>query len=169
MTTFLLPQIMFFIRTLFIITNHPLTLRFLLILTRVFYSLIIYFFSLTSWIPYILVIVFLSGIIIIIIYITSLSSNEPISFSKESIIFAVIINTFIFFLNFFSLNFNFSNLKFLNNLNNFNNLHSSELIYKTYNTLNWEITSLLIIYLFIVLIAAVKITSLNSGPLRTKK
>ena len=169
MITYIITQLIFFISILFISTNHPLFLRFLLILTRVFFSISIYIFRNTSWIPYILVIVFLSGIIIIIIYITSLSSNEPLIISKKSLIFIVISNIIIFFISIFTKSFNNSNLGTLNSLINRTNLHSTELIYKTYSIINWKITSILIIYLFIVLIAAVKITSLNSGPLRAKK
>jgi len=162
-------QFVFVLTIIFLLTNHPLALRFILILTRIFYSAFLYVFSLSSWVPYILVIVFLSGIIIIIIYITSLSSNEPISVSKESIFILLLSNLLIFLSSYKYLYTSISNTNLLNRLTSFIRNHSSELIYKTYNYINWEITSMLIIYLFIVLIVAVKVTSLNSGPLRTKK
>ena len=167
----LLPYFIFILTILVILTNHPLILRFFLIFARILYALILYIHSLTSWLPYILVMVFLSGIIVIIIYIASLSSNEPFNFfSKHSFFMFFSLNLILLLMNLiFNNNYNISNIKQLNSLTNFNYTHSRQLIYKTYNFINWKLTLLLILYLFVVLIVAVKITSLNTGPLRTQK
>lgn len=152
----------------FIMTNHPLTLRFILIVIRILYGVTLCLFNLSSWLSYILIIVFLRGIIVIIIYITSLSSNDPLKIRFKLIIFITPLTTAVTGYIFINKNQTYINIKNIRTLNNSLINHSLNIVYKTYN-INWKITLLLILYLLIVLIVAVKITSLNKGPLRTKK
>ena len=106
-----------------------------------------------SWFFYLLVLVFLGGVIILIIYINTLAINEKFYFYKVKnkflyiIIFIVIINT-IFYKNFF--------LKV--NLSNFISI-------RLYNSINFMIIIFLILYLLLTLICVVKLVKFEYGPL----
>lgn len=115
--------------------------------------------------------IFIGGILILFIYISSLSSNEKISFSfgifiKNFSLFCLIPVTLIFD-NFFLPKTKNTDLSKLNEfiiLINENHINISKL-YETPN--NW-ITIILILYLLLTLIIVVKITNSFIGPLRQK-
>jgi NADH-ubiquinone oxidoreductase chain 6 len=117
--------------------------------------------------------IFLGGILVLFIYITSLASNEifnlkifPIYISFFLILFFIIIILFvdknIIFINF--TNNETSSLQIIKPLI----LENSIILNKIYNFPINLITILLIIYLFLTLVAVVKITNIFEGPLRPK-
>lgn len=155
-----------FIVLMFLFNTHPLIIRFILILFRLVYGFILAISAPTTWIRYILIIVFLRGIMIIILYITRLSSNENIKINIKTLIISLL------------LIIPASVLIFLipvdkNPLNNiilhYFRSNTFELVYKTYRRVLSDLTVILIIYLLIVLIVAVKIISLGRGPLKINK
>nr|YP_010602057.1 NADH dehydrogenase subunit 6 [Ocellarnaca fuscotessellata]WAM61686.1 NADH dehydrogenase subunit 6 [Ocellarnaca fuscotessellata] len=152
--------------------NHPLTMT----LTIVFQTLLICsltgFISQSFWFSYILFLVFLGGMLVLFIYITSLASNEMLSIPIKTIfIMFLIINLIIMiswlmdssFTNTISTNLDMSP----NNWSNSNywseNPQSLMQLYNNPTSLN---TLMLVLYLFLTLIAIVKITNIFYGPLR---
>lgn len=156
-------------RITFILSNHPLIIGFLLILTRIIYGLIIYTLRLTPWLTYILIIVFVRGVIIIFIYIASLSSNEPININIPLISKIILITLSYVLLLFILVKQTKINKQILNSINQITKEHTIEIIYKTYNNILIEITTILTIYLLITLIVAINITNNFKKPLREKK
>lgn len=131
------------------------------------------FITKTFWFSYVLFLIFLGGILVLFIYVTSLASNEIFNFSIKLLIFSLC--------NFFSIYVIFiiidKNL-IINYLINYENdtllnikrylIENSLILNKLYNFPINLITIILIIYLFLTLIAVVKITNIFEGPLRPR-
>lgn len=110
------------------------------------------FFS-VSWFFYLLVLVFLGGVIVLIIYIRTLSANEKfiphVNPSTLTLITVFIIRPF----------FIFSTGK---------RVKSSKpqiVLTHLYEYVNYKITLILIIYLFITIVCVVKLVKFEKGPL----
>jgi NADH-ubiquinone oxidoreductase chain 6 len=124
-----------------------------------------------------LFLIFIGGILILFIYITSLASNETFKFSLKLNKFYFYL-FFLFFIIIILLIFDFKNLilnnKIINNENspiirfNFSIEKNIFLLNKIYNFPINLITILLVNYLFLTLIATVKITNIFQGPIRPK-
>ena len=154
--------------SIFVIRNNPLVLGLLLIIISLTLRLLIFILYNSPWIPYIIILVFSRGVIIIFLYITRLTPNEPLTnFLRPIKITVLFFVSFILSICIFS-NIKIINLRILRNLKleKISNIFSS--IYKTYNPLTSEITLVLIVYLLIVLIIAVNVTTNNNNPLRKK-
>lgn len=129
--------------------------------------------SFNFWFSYILFLVIVGGILVLFIYITSLASNEIFSLSINlTLVFtiitlSIIITIFIIDHSIISTIIKTSSTIEINLLiNTFNeNLIT---LNKIYNPPNNLITILLINYLLLALIAVVKISRTNYGPLRQK-
>lgn len=163
----IITALLYLITIFFVVTNHPLIIGFSLIITRVIYGVILYILNSSSWLVYILIMVFVRGVIVMFIYMASLSSNEPITFPltifwKMNLIIFIIIPFFIFTKQLKT------NYLYIDLMDIFFKEHSINLIYKTYNKIIIEITILLTIYLLIVLIVAIKIVNNFKLPLRSK-
>lgn len=122
------------------------------------------------WFSYILFLVFLGGILVLFIYVTSLASNEIFRFSTK----LFLINILLLSLSLIIILLIQDNIQFLlinnNEIQNFTfhliNKENYLIINKLYNYPT-NLTSLLLInYLFFTLIATVKITNFYYGPLR---
>ena len=141
----------------------------ILISIRLLYSLLIYLLSTTIWLSYIIIMIFLRGIIIIFFYIASLRSNQSIQIQKKYIFFVFvlinILSLIFWFLDLYVYNDNFS----INRLFFFFFEFRSDLVYKCYRFINYEIRFFLTIYLLLVLLIVVEITSINKNSLRIKK
>ena len=135
-------------------------------------TIIVGLISKTFWLSYILFLVFLGGILILFIYITSLASNELFFFSIKHffiiIIIIIIICLTILFIDKNFIYFFLENIEIKSINNIFIYINENILILrKLYNFPINLITILLINYLFLTLIIAVKITNLYKGPLRS--
>lgn len=127
----------------------------------------------TYWFSYILFLTFLGGLLVLFIYVSSIASNELFKnnffFTKIIIInffFIILIRIYFFYkLNWINITFNDEINKFFNFNLFFNNENKINLS-KLYNNQTFLIIIILIIYLFITLIAVVKITNIFFGPLR---
>nr|YP_002327412.1 NADH dehydrogenase subunit 6 [Drosophila littoralis]ACJ43983.1 NADH dehydrogenase subunit 6 [Drosophila littoralis] len=150
---------------------HPLAMGLTLLIQTILISLITGLMTKTFWFSYILFLIFLGGMLVLFIYVTSLTSNEMFNLSIKltlismSLFLMLLILTFImdkpstsFFL-----------------LNNEMEMISSNYSYFTENSLSLNklynfptnlITILLMNYLLITLIVIVKITKMFKGPLR---
>lgn len=123
------------------------------------------------WFSYILFLIFIGGILILFIYISSLASNEKVIFSYSFFIKILIFINFLILIiiidKFYIINF-FNNTEIIK----FNSLILIKENYfslsKIYDSPNNLIIILLISYLLLTLIVIVKITFKFNGPLRPK-
>nr|UEP13608.1 NADH dehydrogenase subunit 6 [Betasyrphus serarius] len=170
-------QLIFYIMILmlafmFMQMNHPLSMGMMLLMQTVMICLISGLMTKSFWFSYILFLIFIGGMLVLFIYVTSLASNEMFTFSTK-IFLLMIINLFILIgliifmdkmiLMFNSLNNEMSSISLLNNYTMENTLNLNKL----YNYPTNMINILLINYLLITLIATVKITKLFYGPIRS--
>nr|ASM82784.1 NADH dehydrogenase subunit 6 [Neopanorpa chelata] len=154
--------------------KHPLAMGLLLLTQTLVICLTIGMISKTFWFSYILFLVFLGGMLVLFIYMTSLASNEMFSMS-----FKLICSFFLFLFLITLINLmldknlilsTFSNFD-MNNFTEFFMLKTNENslnLTKLYNQPTSMITLLLINYLLLTLIVVVKITNIFYGPLRQK-
>nr|ATN41162.1 NADH dehydrogenase subunit 6 [Diptera sp. 59 LC-2017] len=162
----------FIISLIFMQINHPLAMGLTLLIQTIFICILTGLITKSFWFSYILFLIFLGGMLVLFIYVTSLASNEMFSFSTKLIYYMsmlIMMNLFMMIL---------INDSSYFNINSFNNemLSMNEQISfikentlslnKLYNYPTNTITILLMNYLLITLIAIVKITKLFYGPLR---
>nr|YP_010701727.1 NADH dehydrogenase subunit 6 [Helophilus pendulus]WCJ53288.1 NADH dehydrogenase subunit 6 [Helophilus pendulus] len=153
---------------IFIQMNHPL----MLLIQTIMVCCITGLMTKSFWFSYILFLIFIGGMLVLFIYMTSLASNEMFSLSMKmtiiSIISLLILMIIIFFMDKMLLTFNSMNNEMtpISNLNSYISENSLNLI-KLYNYPSNMITILLINYLLITMIASIKITKLFYGPIRS--
>lgn len=124
----------------------------------------------TAWFSYILFLVFLGGILVLFIYITSIASNEI--FHKRNYILIFISISVIIFIALCIIIFadpiiiSFNNTSEITSIINVFNTTEKNIISRLYNYPNALITIFIVIYLFLTLIVIVYITKSHQGPLR---
>lgn len=150
----------------FTYSKIPLALTVYLSLNTITVAIVIISYIKTSWFSFILIIVFLSGIIVIFTYVSSLSSNQ---FNPPSNYLIISILSLIIFI--FILILMYSNTFYLNTIStqpiSFNLVYSPNL-HKLYERESALIISILLVYLLITLLVVVKNSSINKAPLRSK-
>nr|APX40210.1 NADH dehydrogenase subunit 6 [Psylliodes laevicollis] len=158
-----------FMNTLmFIFLNHPLSCGLILLIQTILTALMSGLMNYNFWYSYILFLIMVGGMLILFIYMTSIASNEKFKMSKSLIlimIFSISIIMMLMMIDLFYLNYfmNIQDTKIMNM--NFSNMMSLK---KYFNYPNFYLMITMIIYLFITLIAVVKITNNSYGPLRQK-
>nr|YP_009442869.1 NADH dehydrogenase subunit 6 [Moduza procris]ATP01344.1 NADH dehydrogenase subunit 6 [Moduza procris] len=153
--------------------NHPITMGLLILIQTLLTCLLSGMLINTYWFSYILFLVFLGGLLVLFIYVSSVASNELFKInliSKFSFfyIFFIMIFSILFKNNLTWMNFSFNDE--MNNFFNMNLFFNNEYNFnlsKLYNKQNYIMMMMLIIYLFITLVAIVKITNIFFGPLRS--
>nr|UXX49962.1 NADH dehydrogenase subunit 6 [Chrysotus sp.] len=162
---------MFMTSMIFIQMNHPLAMGLMLLIQTMFICLITGIVSKSFWFSYVLFLVFLGGMLVLFIYVTSLASNEMFSMSMKTTMFCLffmiitIMASFMLdpiLINSFHENNEMSELMNYTNMIKENNM----MLNKIYNFPTNYMTLILINYLLITLIAIVKITNVFYGPLR---
>nr|YP_009692440.1 NADH dehydrogenase subunit 6 [Mesonemoura tritaenia]QEH58836.1 NADH dehydrogenase subunit 6 [Mesonemoura tritaenia] len=151
--------------------THPLAMGLMLLVQTVFISILTGLMAQSFWFSYVLFLVFLGGLLVLFIYVTSLASNEMFSMSMKTLIPVIMGSSVIFFiliiLDSSLINLSISNFEGLNMLNTaFYQEEALNSLTKLYNGPTSLITLTLVLYLFLALIAVVKITKINQGPLR---
>nr|YP_009114172.1 NADH dehydrogenase subunit 6 [Elymnias hypermnestra]AHH92967.1 NADH dehydrogenase subunit 6 [Elymnias hypermnestra] len=166
-------MIMIFFSIFMFFINHPITMGLLILMQTFLVCLLSGMLINSYWFSYILFLIFLGGLLVLFMYISSIASNEMFKIS--------FINMFMFFIIFLILmmmmmlmnKFNWLNFMFNDDMNSFFNLfifmnkENNMTLFKLYNKQSYLMTIIMIIYLFISLIAVVKITNINFGPLRS--
>jgi NADH-ubiquinone oxidoreductase chain 6 len=145
--------------------KHPLAIGLILLVQTILTCLIRGLIHQRFWFQYILFIVFVGGILVLFIYVTSLASNEIFSLSTKIIIIIPLIIPGIMILN----NWTKIDRKEKKIFNTINVNEITTITRKFYNHPNGEITILLTLYLLLALIVVVKITNISKGPLRKTK
>nr|AMH85497.1 NADH dehydrogenase subunit 6 [Microsepsis sp. ACMJ-2016] len=156
---------------IFMQMNHPLAMGLMLLIQTLLICLMTGLMAKSFWFSYILFLIFLGGMLVLFIYVTSLASNEMFSLSIKmfitSIIFISISMIILWIMNnmFISSLFSNNEMEMMNSMNSYIS-ENSLFLYKLYNYPVNLMTILLMNYLLITLIAVVKITKLFYGPLR---
>nr|QZP41143.1 NADH dehydrogenase subunit 6 [Geoscapheus dilatatus]QZP41156.1 NADH dehydrogenase subunit 6 [Geoscapheus dilatatus] len=148
---------------LFTQMNHPLAMGLILLIQTIMISMITGLSTQSFWFSYVLFLIFIGGMLILFIYITSLASNEMFIMSTKLLYLMMMIMPSLVFLmkmNFLNLT-NQESLMFLM-INNSTPLP----LLKLYSYPTGTLTIMMAIYLLITLIAVVKIINIFSGPLR---
>nr|YP_009740963.1 NADH dehydrogenase subunit 6 [Pedopodisma emeiensis]QID03990.1 NADH dehydrogenase subunit 6 [Pedopodisma emeiensis] len=157
----------------FIKLNHPMSMMLFIILQTFLIGLMSGTMMESFWLSYILFLTFLGGMLVLFIYITSIASNEMFQPKSIIMIFSFIlwiiimiifiISDKMMFMDFFK---NTETMN-INNLINYQEMTFS--LEKLYNSPTFIITMMMMIYLFLALLAVVKITNINQGPIRKMK
>nr|YP_009182965.1 NADH dehydrogenase subunit 6 [Drosophila formosana]AAF77380.1 NADH dehydrogenase subunit 6 [Drosophila simulans]AAF77391.1 NADH dehydrogenase subunit 6 [Drosophila simulans]AAF77405.1 NADH dehydrogenase subunit 6 [Drosophila simulans]AAF77418.1 NADH dehydrogenase subunit 6 [Drosophila simulans]AAF77431.1 NADH dehydrogenase subunit 6 [Drosophila simulans] len=150
---------------------HPLALGLTLLIQTIFVCMLTGLMTKSFWYSYILFLIFLGGMLVLFIYVTSLASNEMFNLSIKLTVFSSFILIFMLILSFI-IDKTSSSLFLMNNdmqsIINMNSyfMENSLSLNKLYNFPTNFITILLMNYLLITLIVVVKITKLFKGPIR---
>nr|YP_010459021.1 NADH dehydrogenase subunit 6 [Asura megala]UUB71785.1 NADH dehydrogenase subunit 6 [Asura megala] len=173
MTKTFLSSIIIIISLFLLFFNNPLSMGFMILMQTLLICLISGMMMKTYWFSYILFLTFMGGLLVMFIYVSSIASNELFKPSLNMKMFMMI---FFFILMIFQLmymkNLFWLNFSFNSDMNNFffelfiNNENKINLT-KLYNNQTYMVMIMLVIYLFITLIAVVKITNIFYGPLRS--
>nr|YP_009692277.1 NADH dehydrogenase subunit 6 [Anthonomus rectirostris]QEH58482.1 NADH dehydrogenase subunit 6 [Anthonomus rectirostris] len=153
---------------MFMFMNHPLSLGCVLLAQTILASLFSSIFYFNYWFSYIIFLAMVGGMLVMFIYMTSLASNEKFLMPKFMLIFSMlmlmILSMNLIFMDGF---YSFLMSSFMMNYSqtmNFNNLTLN----KYFNYPYMHMMIFLMFYLFITLIAVVKIIDKNLGTLRQK-
>nr|YP_010691313.1 NADH dehydrogenase subunit 6 [Drosophila neocordata]WBU93963.1 NADH dehydrogenase subunit 6 [Drosophila neocordata] len=171
MIQLILYSLIFSTSIIFINMIHPLAMGLTLLIQTILICLITGLMTKSFWYSYILFLIFLGGMLVLFIYVTSLASNEMFNLSMKLtsyiMILMIILLTISFFMDNMMMTFNNNNNE-MESIFNFNSyfLENSLSLNKIYNFPTNFITILLMNYLLITLIVIVKITKLFKGPLR---
>nr|YP_010022257.1 NADH dehydrogenase subunit 6 [Asyndetus clavipes]QOL12447.1 NADH dehydrogenase subunit 6 [Asyndetus clavipes] len=171
MMQFILNMLIITSSMIFIQMNHPLAMGLMLLIQTLFICLMTGLMTKTFWFSYILFLMFLGGMLVLFIYVTSLASNEMFSLSmKMTLISMSIMMASFLFLMFIdsSLMSSIYQNNEMSELSNYFSLikENNIMLNKIYNFPTNYMTIILINYLLITLIAIVKITNVFYGPLR---
>lgn len=143
--------------SIFISLSHPLSLGLMLVIQTILIAIFSGLLINSFWFSYLLILIFLGGLLILFIYVSTLASNEQIAtFIPKSPVILLFLFTVISFI---ALN---PSKIFLFNDNTSRIINIAWIYSRPFII----ISSFLIIYLFIVLIAIVKITKYWAGSLR---
>nr|UOU85224.1 NADH dehydrogenase subunit 6 [Hylemyza partita] len=170
MIQWILLSLLFIFNLIFMNMKHPLAMGLTLLIQTTLVCLMSGLITKSFWFSYILFLVFLGGMLVLFIYVTSLASNEMFSFSIKLFFISLLIFTLMMISLFFldkNILLQYSNLE-VQSISNMNSylMENSLSLNKLYNYPTNLLTILLMNYLLITLIAVVKITNLFKGPLR---
>nr|YP_010836025.1 NADH dehydrogenase subunit 6 [Oedipoda caerulescens]WGC89955.1 NADH dehydrogenase subunit 6 [Oedipoda caerulescens] len=154
----------------FIKLNHPMSMMMNIIIQTMLISTMMGSMMESFWLSYILFLTFLGGMMVLFIYITSIASNEMFqikSINVNLMLITIMMTTFI--MNNIDKMMFMEIIKNTETMNMKYSIHYQEMttsMMKLYNNPNIIITMMMMIYLFITLMAVVKITNINQGPIR---
>nr|URX53056.1 NADH dehydrogenase subunit 6 [Glyptotermes sp. 10 AB-2022a] len=152
---------------LFTQMKHPLAMGMMLMMQTTMMCLISGLMNQSFWFQYILFMVFVGGMLVLFIYVTSLASNEMFSLSTKILVASTILtipSTMLLKDGWTMLNSKEISKHELMMIDEINTMTG-----KLYNQPNGTMTILMALYLFLTLIVVVKITNISKGPLRQNK
>nr|UJG45433.1 NADH dehydrogenase subunit 6 [Gerris gibbifer] len=158
----ILLTIMLMLSTTIMITKHPLSMGFNLIMQTIIISLMMNMMMKYSWYSYILVLVMLGGMLVLFMYMASIASNEMMKFNFKFLMLTLMSMVLFFILN--------ENEMFMNSqeiilmIENKQNMS----MMKLFNSKTSIMTIMLALYLLITMIYVIFITNTFEGPMRKK-
>nr|UNY33508.1 NADH dehydrogenase subunit 6 [Lepidurus apus apus] len=151
---------------LFMTLTHPLSMGLSLMIQSLIICLMSGMLFLNYWFSYTLFLIFLGGLLVLFIYISSLASNELFKLNPYTLITGLMISMLLML------------IIYLNSENLWTNLLTHTwmtlITYKTflvkiYNPMLFQMMLFLISYLLLCLVVVVNITKFDSSPLRLQK
>nr|WGO58195.1 NADH dehydrogenase subunit 6 [Allacta xizangensis] len=142
--------------------KHPMAMGCLLLMQTIMVSTMSGLMSQTFWFSYMLFLIFMGGMLVLFIYMTSITSNSMFYMSTKMIVMIIPIMSLVMYL--------YTNYMDINNQESMNfmlmNNTTTNSMMKLYNKYTHYITIMMASYLFLSLITIVKITNIFKGPLR---
>nr|UJG45225.1 NADH dehydrogenase subunit 6 [Odontocerum albicorne] len=172
---------MFMMISIFLISlcfmETPLMINLTLIAQILLVSMIVGILNKNFWFSYILFLIFIGGLMILFLYVTSLINNKLKFNQIKNLILKLtlmILISIMIFMNFEMITLNFFENMDLTSfnlwnkivLNNFNDLNI--ILSKIYNKSSLMMSFILMNYLLLTMIICIKIINFHKGPLRTK-
>nr|WAX39139.1 NADH dehydrogenase subunit 6 [Anaplecta sp. 3 ZQW-2020] len=151
---------------MFSLMNHPLAMGVLLLIQTTLICMISGLMLKTFWFSYILFLVFLGGMLVLFIYVTTLASNEMFKFSSKLMMMAMVSFMMMTWNKYYSIKVNPTWTETSINMLNLTT-ENTKMLMKLYNKPTMIITIMMAIYMLLTLIVVVKITTISSGPLRS--
>nr|AKR07182.1 NADH dehydrogenase subunit 6 [Nigidionus parryi] len=148
-----------------VFVSHPLSMGLSLLFQSTLIALLSGMLNLSYWYSYILFLIMVGGMLVLFMYMTNTASNEKFIFSKPiTIMVTLFVMSMLSFL-MFSDSWKFIFPVFLHKMSIFdwNTLPS---LNKFLNQPFISVSSLIIIYLLLTLVAIIKISNIKHGPLR---
>nr|QGQ61703.1 NADH dehydrogenase subunit 6 [Pseudolebinthus sp. 1 RN-2019] len=162
--------IMITLNTLFLLMTHPLASTLLIILQTINICMMLGPLFYSFWFSYILFMIFLGGMLVLFIYITSLASNEMFHLPNKSMLITLMISIIMLIMLYSTkhnqFNYNMKNDQLNSSFIMIISTENPTNLYQLYNIPNVNLTLLTIMYLLITLIILVKMTQIQEGPLR---
>nr|YP_009658987.1 NADH dehydrogenase subunit 6 [Altica cirsicola]QCC71387.1 NADH dehydrogenase subunit 6 [Altica viridicyanea]QCC71374.1 NADH dehydrogenase subunit 6 [Altica cirsicola]QCP68683.1 NADH dehydrogenase subunit 6 [Altica viridicyanea]QCP68696.1 NADH dehydrogenase subunit 6 [Altica viridicyanea]QCP68722.1 NADH dehydrogenase subunit 6 [Altica cirsicola] len=152
---------------MFLFISHPLTNGCILLMQTILIALLSGMLNLNFWYSYMIFLIMIGGLLILFIYMTSIASNEKFKFNNMISIFMLL--TIFSIVIIYLMNFLYFDIAQIQDTQNFflqKFIQTSMIKYLNYP--NNMIFMMMIIYLFITLIAVMKIIQFSYGPLRQK-
>nr|WRO45270.1 NADH dehydrogenase subunit 6 [Odontomantis sp.] len=162
---YLILSISMMLSIMFLFMNHPLSMGLILFLQAISMCLISGFMSLSFWFSYVLLLIYLGGMLVLFMYVTSLASNEMFMYSNKTLFTMILLPMMFIFIYYYKMNFNMNLYENLENSMTLNLLNNNFLL-KMYNQPINMLMIMIAAYLFLTLIAVVKIINIYKGPLR---
>nr|YP_010586651.1 NADH dehydrogenase subunit 6 [Wormaldia unispina]UZZ44465.1 NADH dehydrogenase subunit 6 [Wormaldia unispina] len=161
-------NMMTMINFMFIFLTHPMSMGLTILLQMMMSIILMNFFLQLFWFSYMLFLMLIGGMLILFMYMCSISSNNIIFISPKLMILILMLTPLNLLISLFFLyneNLNYNLLQNYNSLLEMNSL-SLNFLSKMFNDYSSFLTLFLILYLFILMILVNKITNFNVGPLR---
>nr|AXI98646.1 NADH dehydrogenase subunit 6 [Pseudoniphargus morenoi] len=151
---------------MFLLESSPLFLSVIIIIQTGTLALIISLFSMTSWFSFMLLMIYLSGMMVVFVYISSMASNEMFRLNSKFLLVSLFLAAFtVVNLTSYMLppsdSVNFLDI----NLMQISVIKTMKMFSKSLFTM----TILLIVYLLLAMIMVVKNSSFSEGPMRSSK
>nr|YP_009469535.1 NADH dehydrogenase subunit 6 [Tenebrio obscurus]AVE14887.1 NADH dehydrogenase subunit 6 [Tenebrio obscurus] len=147
----------------FLMMNHPLSMGFILLLQTIMIALITGNMNQNLWFSYILFLIMVGGMLILFMYMTSIASNEKFKMNSKEILMTILVP-----MSMVALNMLMKNMQMKNNEMNIMNMNPSMIssMNKFFTFPSSMIMIFMIMYLFMALVATVKITNFKKGTMR---
>nr|YP_010547228.1 NADH dehydrogenase subunit 6 [Odontocimbex svenhedini]UYK52167.1 NADH dehydrogenase subunit 6 [Odontocimbex svenhedini] len=169
MTKFFL-MLMFMNSIFFLICKTPLSMGLTLLMQTLMITMNSALINFKFWFSYILFIIMLGGMLVLFIYITSLTANMKFKFNKKMMILMMLImllmSIYLLYLNNNNYYLNTNSALNLTNLELEMNFYLKSSLKKMFYYPNYKILLIIINYLLFTLFIIVKIININKGPLR---
>nr|UOU85003.1 NADH dehydrogenase subunit 6 [Lepidostoma basale]UOU85055.1 NADH dehydrogenase subunit 6 [Lepidostoma basale] len=148
--------------------SHPLIITIAMLFQTLMMSLMIGLMSFSFWLTYLMFLIFIGGLLILFIYVSSLTPNKLFFWNKSNII-SIFCSTLFLIIIFMKMSIFFNNMEMINwdNFNNFFfNNENSFYISNLFNDNEMFLTLILMFYLILTLIVTTNISNSFKGPLR---
>nr|ALY11326.1 NADH dehydrogenase subunit 6 [Tambocerus sp. PY-2015] len=155
----MLLKMMMSISSMVFTLKTPMSMGLLLMIQTIISTILMSKIMACSWMPMIIFLMMIGGLLILFMYMSSIASNEKFSFNIYYMMLIFIIIT--------PVEEMFSETSINEKLINLNSSESVTLM-KIYNKKTFIITLLLFLYLFLAMITITFIVEMHKGPLRAK-